>query len=639
MVVGVVVPVFNQLTFTKLFLHSLSTQILPESTQLIVIVIDNASTDGTQEFLELWKVQSSNSFASAVVITNSENVGFAKAVNQGLQYFLDNNKKYSLSSVLVANNDMELDPNCIQALITASATYKDGGVFGGQLFLPDGRIQHAGALLGVYGWGVHKFGGVKDEVGLANETIEEQEYVTGALFYITAAALSRVPQFDPRFSPAYFEEVDYCYELRKVGLKSYYVPAAKAVHYESKTSNSLFAKKEDAKVFLSDTNQIKFYAKRDQELRETFTSDNRLLMNCKIYGEWSFSKVMRNLAKGLSRAGVDVSIAPEEYHQPGDMPDWEVKQMILKPNDYWNRVALRSCEGDQMYQLPASSIRIAHTTGESSYVNRSWISQLNHVDKVLTTSTFFANRLLEHGLKTPIDILPNSVDLSVFKPENPLGKEAGLVFPNKKFKFYSNFHFGDRKNPVVLIKAFIEEFSEQDDTMLFLHSPNLAQILHQAGMDFNSWIVSIAGVKSHAPILSSSSLIQERVMSKLFNNFDCLVLPTRGEGFGIPVIEAAALKIPSIVTNYSGVTDFVTDATGWLIDYKLIDIPLQKFPYFKNYVGGQWADADKDHLRSLLRYAYEHPEEVAHKGEEAYKKVQAYSIEAVGDLAKRLIFT
>jgi len=121
-------------------------------------------------------------------------------------------------------------------------------------------------------------------------------------------------------------------------------------------------------------------------------------------------------------------------------------------------------------------------------------------------------------------------------------------------------------------------------------------------------------------------------------SFDCFVLPTRGEGFGLPILECGAMGIPSIVTGHSGVLDLVDDTTGWLIDNTLVDIPLQYLPYFKNYIGGKWAEPSIEHLRKLMRYTFEHPEEVKVKGDAAYKKASAFSMDKVGRMAKDLIF-
>jgi len=395
---------------------------------------------------------------------------------------------------------------------------------------------------------------------------------------------------------------------------------------------------------LSDLSQILFYQKRDLEKDDTFEvnssyiedTPHKLLLASQIYGEWSFCGVMRNLCKGLGRNGVDVSIAPVEYHyDKQNMPDWEIKAMINRPKDYWNRVVMRSSEGDHMYLMPPGKQRIAHTTGESNTINKDWVLQLNNVDKVLTTSTFFRNVMFNSGVKKPIYVLPNSVNLDLFKKKGIKLQIDGL----KSLNFVSIFHWGSRKAPEVLVKAFCRAFTDKDDVTLTIHSLSMHQSLEREGMTVGSWITKLSNKEYNKPtILVTTNFMEEHIIPDFLRNFDVFVLPTRGEGFGLPVLEAGALGIPSIVTGYSGVLDIVNKDNGWLIDYKLQDIPLQYLPYFQNYIGGKWAEPDEDSLVDIFRYVYDHRDEVKKKGQIAFERAQNYGINVIGKLAKDIIF-
>lgn len=627
-IIGVVTPICNQLFYTKNFLASLLLQELPENLRLVFVGVDNGSTDGTYDFLihelDNWEEH------SFFIISNKENLGFSKAVNQGISFL---HKTFGIIDILITNNDMVLDPTCISNLFSCSRRYNNVGIVGGRLRFPDGTIQHAGAFLNAFGWGQHKGAGGNSNDTRLRGVESEEEYVTGALYFIKKDVFKHVNKFDEKYSPAYFEEVSFCYEVRKFGLITLYCPMATAIHYENVTGKDIYNNTEELKKSLSDVNQIKFYMEREEDLYIP-TSNDKLLICSQIYGNWSFCSVMRNLAKGLSRNGVDVSIAPEEYHNVGNMEDWEIKQMILKPNDYWNRVVLRSSEGDHMYLMPPGKKRIAHTTGESSLINNRWKEQLNNCDLVLTTSNFFKEVLVNGGVVSPVEVLPNAVDTSLYNvnlPKHHLHELRGM-------NFCSVFHFGDRKGPDKLIQAFGEEFNEFENVSLYIHSLSMEYVLKQKGMSISQWISLLLNKKKNAPILVTSNYLREDVLAGILKNFDVFVLPTRGEGFGLPLAEVSSMGIPSIVTGYSGVLDIVDSTCGWLIDYELEDIPLQYLTYFKNYVGGKWADPSVEHLRHLLRYCYEHPEEVREKGRKAHEKAQQFSIENVGKKAKELIF-
>jgi hypothetical protein len=444
--------------------------------------------------------------------------------------------------------------------------------------------------------------------------------------------------FDEIYAPAYFEEVDTCYAAHRMGYRVVYTPYARAIHYENVTGKEIYNDVVNIKKQTSDINQLKFYNKQDVlGYMPPDTFEDKLLISSKIYGTWSFCGVMRNLAKGLSRAGVDVSIAPEEYHENrGIMPDYEIKHMILKPNDYWNRYVLRSSEGDHMYLMPPGKKRIAHTTGESSHVNSLWLKQLDHVDLVLTTSNFYKDTLIANGLKTPVEVLPNSVDISLY---NPAISKIDNIIEKRSLNFVSVFHFGDRKAPDILLKAFMLAFNEDDDVTLTLHTPGIKENLAGRGLSVKEYLNSLHTCNKRAPIYVTTGYVHDFYMPRFLKAFDVMVLPTRGEGFGLPILEAAAVGVPSIVTNYSGVLDIVDDNTGWKIDYDLIDIPLQYLPYFTNYVGGKWADARIDHLVEIFRSIYRGSKtDILDKGNNAAVKALDFSIENVGVLGKQLIF-
>jgi GT2 family glycosyltransferase/glycosyltransferase involved in cell wall biosynthesis len=662
--VTIIIPVYGQLLYTKQVLKSIAEHKTVMSSDLRVTVVDNGSSDGTLNWLlSNWlgfgseevesfqkSLQSSadGTFVaasdgkttpySAKVIASTTNRGFGPAINLALGEVLAFPQE---RDVLVMNNDMELLPECIDALIgTAYAGEINGagiGIVGGKLLHPDGTIQHAGAFLNANGWGQHKLAGLVDSQIRGPQFVEEQEYVTGALFYIKHDLLKVLPAFDPQFTPAFFEEVDYCYEARKLGFKTVYSPYAHAIHYEGVTAKGAFGGERGA-MSLSLTNQVRFYVKRDDDYLEyDVTSDKRLLLCCEIHDPWwSYAGVARNLARGLSKAGVDVAIAPDDNHSQRSLEDWDIKEMVQKPHDYWNRVVLRTAEGSTMFAAPPShKKRVAHTTGESDMVPWDWVDQLNHMDQVLTTSAFFRDVLHGCGVETHIDVLPNPIDTSIFKPNPAVIRPPEL----RGFNFVSVFQFSDRKGPDLLLRAFAEEFKPTEDVTLTVHSLSMMHVIEKVWrVPLKQWADSVMGTTPHAPIILSMDALHGPLMGDFYNRYDCFVLASRAEGFCLPLVEAAACGLPSIATNYSGITDFLTPDVGYPVDYHLVDIPLQQVPWFKNYIGGKWAQPSVEHLRAQMRYAFEHRDDVVAKGMAAYQKAQHYSLYEIGSQAKQLIF-
>jgi glycosyltransferase involved in cell wall biosynthesis len=117
----------------------------------------------------------------------------------------------------------------------------------------------------------------------------------------------------------------------------------------------------------------------------------------------------------------------------------------------------------------------------------------------------------------------------------------------------------------------------------------------------------------------------EAQMGSLYRSADCFVLPTRGEGWGMPVLEAMACGLPVISTAWSGPADFLHAGVGYPLEVKAMVKAVAKCPW---YEGFEWAEPDFDHLRFLLREVVDRPEQARARGLAAAGEVaDKYTIE------------
>jgi hypothetical protein len=182
--------------------------------------------------------------------------------------------------------------------------------------------------------------------------------------------------------------------------------------------------------------------------------------------------------------------------------------------------------------------------------------------------------------------------------------------PTERYTFLSIFEWGERKAPEKLLRAYSRAFTRRDDTLLVLKVSN-----RDPGVDVPALVRAMDLPVDSAPVaLLYNQELPAHQLGSLYRSADCFVLPTRGEGWGLPILEAMACGLPVIATNWSAQTEFMNEGNAYPINVKRLIPAEAKCPY---YDGWRWADADEDHLVHLMRHVYEQRDEAAEKGQRA----------------------
>jgi GT2 family glycosyltransferase len=212
-----------------------------------IIVVDNASTDGSAEILKRLKGQSFKA------ILNSTNLGFARANNQGIKIA---DGRY----VLLLNSDTEIKDNVLGEMLAYMDKNTKAGIVSCALRDKDGKLQATGGyfptLLRVASWMFFL-----DDIPLLDKLIKPfhpmheksffyrgegffkrespRDWVTGAFFLIRRVVLDEVGVLDEDYF-MYTEEVDLCFRAKKKGWEVWYLPKWAIVHYGGASSASEF---------------------------------------------------------------------------------------------------------------------------------------------------------------------------------------------------------------------------------------------------------------------------------------------------------------------------------------------------------------------------------------------------------------
>jgi GT2 family glycosyltransferase/glycosyltransferase involved in cell wall biosynthesis len=212
--VSVIVPTFGHDLHTFTCLKALARQ--AARVPLEVIVMDDGAPFAARHALP--------DVTGVRFERNALNLGYVRNCNRGAQLARG-------EYLLFLNNDAVVTPGTIEALLEVFLRHPQAGAAGARLVYPDGRLQEAGAIVWRDGtaW---NYGRGDDPARPEYRYLREADYCSAACLLVPRALFHDVGGFDERYAPAYCEDADLAFKLRRAGRPVYYQPEATVVHFE-----------------------------------------------------------------------------------------------------------------------------------------------------------------------------------------------------------------------------------------------------------------------------------------------------------------------------------------------------------------------------------------------------------------------
>ena len=357
--------------------------------------------------------------------------------------------------------------------------------------------------------------------------------------------------------------------------------------------------------------------------------------NSPVFEYGGYASLARTVIPLINREKVDLQVSPI-----GADPLF-IEQLGKNPSEVaaWNELLGRKVQsgvGIRFY-VPASvddvgffsqfrdSMKnldyfIGFTMLEVDSIPESWVRECNSMNEVWVPSSFCARVFESSGVEPEkIKVIPIGVDTKKYSPSR-----IPLLEKSSTFRFLSIFQWNNRKGWDALLSAYIKAFSKDDDVELviraypdrFKEPPIRDRIIAElARYGFRA--------ETAPKITIIEDFVSDQDIPRLYTSADCFVLPTRGEGLGLPFLEAMASGISVISTGWGGHTDFLSSKNSFVIEvdsFSLVDEHHRREnPHYR--YGMRWAEPSVNHCAELMRYVFDDREEAKKRSEKALQDV------------------
>ena len=281
------------------------------------------------------------------------------------------------------------------------------------------------------------------------------------------------------------------------------------------------------------------------------------------------------------------------------------ENMISKNDD--SRILIYHCIPPMQKRVSSSKINVGFGTFETFSPPDDWISILRKNTAVISPS-YFNKKIFSNCLVgKPCFHIPHCVNTELYNET----VESIVNYDKFTFLFIGSWRL--RKGYSQLIEAYFSEFDISDNVQLLIKTDRPEQAenyIYEYKKQLN------LKTKGFSPIIFEKDILDETKMPGFLKSADCLVMPTMGEGFGLPGLQCMSLGIPIIITDFSGCQDYANNDRATMLEiegYRQFS-NLDRIPQFSNK---KWAFVSVRQIREKMRFVLNNYEQVKNKAKTA----------------------
>lgn len=299
--------------------------------------------------------------------------------------------------------------------------------------------------------------------------------------------------------------------------------------------------------------------------------------------------------KSLEKNGVDVYLRCIHSRMVATgMLDYQkswLEKLLLKKRDSYSCTFLHAIPP----RWPRGKIfkdKIALFVFENSHIPKEWIESLKSCSAVIVPSDFNYNSCIESGIKKVFKV-NHSLDFNIWNEDLPKLVEYENI---KKIKIITIGTWRERKNWKNMFFAIVDMISNGTDLLWTVKTDKSGA----ANSDMKKWLSENGydhGVLDKIKI--DSRVVDECSVARLVKSHDLLLSASRGEGFCLPALQAAAIGIPVVCPKHGGYCEFFDENIYTEIASSGVEklIKMDNLPQFSNL---EWPIYDKDSIRDAL---------------------------------------
>ena len=328
------------------------------------------------------------------------------------------------------------------------------------------------------------------------------------------------------------------------------------------------------------------------------------------YGQASFDLISALLETGKYDIRI-VSLNGSLSRNFFSKESYEKFEPLIKKKPNQKSIQIYNCIPPMQMRIPRTDRTIGFATFETFEPPTSWIGLLNRLDAVICPSDFNYQIFAHAGVKRPLFHIPHCINTKVWH------KEVTPIANHKCFSFLFAGSWKKRKGWQELIEAYLREFDNKDNVQLIIKTDKTKL----AAQDIERIRINLGLKKDYPSIVFEKRIFDDTYLPSFYKSVDCLIMPTLGEGFGLPALQCMSVRVPVIVTNFSGCQEYASPERCTLIEPSgfILHSSMDQIPQFANK---KWPRITIESIQEAMKRVFLNREEAINKADKAYEYVR-----------------